>query len=213
MRGVIMDMDKDMLMGSYTAVDAIGKVIDKEAGYVNDPDDLGGETNYGVTIAVAKRHSNLWGQYDWDGDMRTMPRAFAIHVYKLGYWDSLRLDEVLQLSPLMADCMFDTAVNCGVGRAGEWLQRILNVLNRGGDAYPDIKVDGDVGPTTMRTLQAYHNFRGDGGIKVLLAAFICMKGHHYINISERRERNESFTYGWLSHRVFEDMNLYMDCID
>lgn len=208
-----MDSTHMLTLDQFTRDNAVLKVIDKEKGYVDDPDDLGGETNFGITKRVAELNKNLWSKYDWDGEMSTMPKAFAMDVYALRYWDSLELDTIRDLHPLLADSLFDCGVNCGVGRAAEWLQRLLNVNNNKGAHYPDIRVDGDIGPTTLRTLKAYYNVRGNEGIKVLLTALMCMKGYHYVNCSEARERNERFTYGWLHHRIFADMKLYMDLID
>ena len=46
----------------------IDEIIRKEGGYVNDPADSGGETNWGITVNRAR-------QSGYNGDMRTMPRS------------------------------------------------------------------------------------------------------------------------------------------
>jgi lysozyme family protein len=192
------------LMEPY-AVKAIESIIDVEGGYVDDPDDLGGETNYGITKRVAKKFERLWERFEWDGDMKTMPKAFAMEVYRLAYWDSLELDELSDYSEDLAYKLFDIGVNCGVSRAAEWFQRILNVNNRQGEIYADITTDGDIGPATLRAFSLFHNARGDHGLDVLTVALTCMQGYHYINICEKRERNETFAFGWLDNRVFKEL--------
>jgi lysozyme family protein len=145
--------------------------------------------------------------------MKTMPIAFAREVYVTDYWNALELDAVIEYHPLLADALMDCGVNAGVGRASEWLQRLLNVNNNKQEHYKDIRVDGDIGPATLRALKGFYNVRGDRGVKVLLAGLLCLKGNHYIECTEKREKNETFAYGWLDHRIFKDMNTYMDLID
>ena len=61
----------------------IDEIIRKEGGYVNDPADSGGETNWGITVNRAR-------QSGYNGDMRTMPRSVAEQIYAEDYWDSVR---------------------------------------------------------------------------------------------------------------------------
>lgn len=197
----------------FTREAAVDKVIDKEKGYVDNPRDLGGETNLGITIYWRDKFKDRWAEFNWDGDMKTLPRSFAIMVYTERFWNTMELDSINELNPLLADALFDAGVNCGVPRVSEWFQRLLNIFNNRQQHYPDIVADGDIGPATLRAVKSYHNVRGDEGIKVLLSSLICFKGYHYVNISERREDNEEFTYGWMRARAFEEMNHYMDLID
>lgn len=81
-----------------------------EGGYVNHPNDPGGETNWGITAAVARSNG-------YTGPIKEMPQEFAEKVYKLKYWDTCNCDG---LSQEFATAVFDTAVNCGVSRARSW---------------------------------------------------------------------------------------------
>lgn len=102
---------------------SIDAVVKLEGGYVNHPSDTGGETNYGITVAVANKHkTNLVKLFNWNGKMRDLTIPMARHIYKVDYWDKLKLDQVFELSPIVADKMFEQAVNVGVGRTGKWLQ-------------------------------------------------------------------------------------------
>lgn len=172
----------------------IGKVLGHEGGYVNDPRDSGGETNWGVTVAVARA-------FGYTGPMASMTRDQACAIYKARYWDALRLDDVAALSEQVAGELFDTAVNQGTGRAGEYLQRALNVLNNGAALYQDIEVDGRVGPITVACLREFLARRGQLGVVVMLRALNCLQGAFYINLAETRPKDEAFVFGWLSNRV------------
>lgn len=172
----------------------IDKIIEIEGGYVDDPSDSGGETNYGVTIAVARK-------YGYEGDMKDLPRDLAFKIYSDKYWDALKLDDVCELSPGIARELADTGINMGVGRAGKFLQRSLNSLNNGGSYYPDIAVDGMVGKRTIVALTSFLDLRGNEGKTVLLNMLNCLQGEFYISLAERREKDEKFVYGWFKHRV------------
>src|SRR5690606_6723661 len=108
-------------------------------GYVNHPDDPGGETNFGVTRKVALENG-------YAGPMRDIPYTKVLDIYRRRYWDDLQGDEIPDQE--IAEELFDTGVNCGMAVVKRFLQRTLNVLNAKGTKYPDLVVDGVVGPRT-----------------------------------------------------------------
>lgn len=173
---------------------AFERLILVEGGYSDDPADLGGKTKYGITEAVARANGYLH-------DVRDLTREQAKAIYKSQYWNTLSLDKVAAMAPTIAEEMFDTAVNCGVGKAGEFLQRALNAFNREQKDYPDLKVDGNTGPMTVSALHTFLLRRGLEGERVLHRALNALQGSRYIEISEARQKNEAFTYGWFLHRV------------
>lgn len=173
---------------------ALTRVLGAEGGYSDHADDLGGRTNFGITEAVARTNG-------FTGPMQELTREQAAAIYKAQYWNTLRLDQVAAMAATVAEELFDTAVNVGVGKAGEFLQRALNAFNRDQKDYPDVKVDGVVGPMTISALHAYLRKRGETGEQVLHRALNALQGARYIEISEARRENESFTYGWFLHRV------------
>ena len=179
---------------SNLKIEIIRGIINREGGYVNDPSDSGGETNFGITKDVARANG-------YKGKMRKLSRSTAFDIYVKRYWDALNLDEVELVSPAVAEEMADTAVNMGVGRAGRFLQRSLNVFNNRGRDWHDLKVDGKIGRSTMRALKAYLHRRGVPGEKVLLRALNALQGAKYIELAERYEKNERFAFGWLATRV------------
>ena len=79
-----------------------------EGGYVNNPNDPGGETNYGIS---KKAHPEL--------DIKNLTPNQAYKVYEESYWKPAGC-ESLPLCEAVA--VFDTAVNCGVSRAKTWLR-------------------------------------------------------------------------------------------
>lgn len=165
-----------------------------EGGYVNDPRDSGGKTNHGITRAVARAHGYL-------GDMRDLPKVRAREIAKVQYWDILRLDDVAPLSAAIAADMFDTGFNAGQATVVRFLQRTLNAANRLQADYADILADGLMGFMTIAALRAFLQKRGRDGETVMLRALNSLQGAYYIDLAERREKDEAFVFGWLLNRV------------
>ena len=96
-----------------------------EAGYVNDPNDTGGETKYGIS---KRQYPNL--------DIANLTKEDASEIYKRDYWDKCRCDEIPEFMRL---AVFDTAVNCGVVKAIMLLQEVINEI-----------IDGIIGKKTIK---------------------------------------------------------------
>lgn len=172
----------------------IDKILANEQGYVDHPDDKGGPTNWGITVATARRNG-------YQGDMRDLPVGLAREIYRKRYIVEPGFDLVAQVDPAIAAELIDTGVNMGPARAAEFLQRALNALNKQGSHYADIFPDGNVGPATVDALKAFLRYRGADGRKVILAALNCLQGVRYLEIAENNPKQESFVFGWLLHRV------------
>ena len=172
----------------------IDDLIRREGGYSNHPADRGGPTNWGITEQVAR----AWGYL---GDMKALPRSAAVTIYKNRYWSGPKFDQVAAICPAIGDELFDTGINMGVATAGKFLQRALNVLNRGASDYPDIGTDGAVGPMTLHALEGFMKKRGAAGGEVLRKALDGLQCARYVEIAEGNPSQESFAYGWLANRV------------
>lgn len=169
----------------------VDEIIEREGGYVNSPDDSGGETNFGITVSLARR-------YGYTGEMRSLPRSTAVEIYRAEFWDKLKCDFIFDISPQVCAEVIDTGVNMGAHFAIVSLQRSLNVLNRATKLYLDLKVDGKIGPITLSSLEAYCLRRSP---LILVRALDCLQGARYIELAERKEKDEEHVYGWLSNRV------------
>lgn len=186
----------------------IARSIKVEAGYVNNPNDKGGETNHGITAATAAEFkADLVRLFSWDGTMKNLTTDMAWWIYKTGWWDRLYLDEIFKIHPFLADRLFDFGINAGRTAAVTGLQRILNVMNRGQQDYADIIQDGAMGKGTLAALNSYIAKRGKVGILNLLQLLIDRQGWYYVEISEKRELNEEFMTGWVT-RVREANEFY-----
>jgi len=172
----------------------IDETIGHEGGYSNHPSDRGGETMWGITEAVARK-------YGYAGAMRDLPRSTAVAIYRKEYAIKPGFVAVAEIMPAVGAELFDSGVNLGPAWPSTWLQRCLNAFNRQGKLYPDIAVDGRIGPGTLGALKAYRAARGAEAERVLLTALNCLQGDRYIDLSEKRGANEDFTFGWIARRV------------
>lgn len=174
--------------------DIIDEILEKEGGYVNDSDDRGGETNFGVTKATAR-------EYGFEGDMKDLQEAMARAIYYSRYISKPNFNMVYDTDKALGDAVILFGVHSGQNRAGRMLQRLLNVLNDGGRWYSDLVVDGKVGPKTITSLKQYIEVRGLSGRKLIYDAYKAMVASFYIELAEKDSSQEKFLYGWLK-RVY-----------
>lgn len=177
-----------------TIEEIINDIIKVEGGYSNDPSDSGGETMYGITVAVARKHG-------YTGDMKKLPKKKAFDIYYTSYVVEPGFDAIAKIDPEIAAELVDTGVNMGTAVAGKFLQQALNAFNDGGSKYPDLAVDGVVGKASVSALEAFLKQRGAEGRGVLLTALNSLQAARYIMLAEMRPQNERFVYGWIKNRV------------
>ena len=121
------------------------EIVAREGGFVNDPDDPGGATNFGVTIHTMRR---LGLDLTGDGivgvaDVRSLSREQAVDIFITHYFQRPRIAE---MPGALQPSLFDMYVNAG-GNAVKILQRLLR------DMGFDIGVDGAIGPQTIGAAQ------------------------------------------------------------
>ncbi|MCW8965193.1 MAG: hypothetical protein OQK82_00690 [Candidatus Pacearchaeota archaeon] len=172
----------------------INGIIDREGDFVNNPNDSGGPTRWGITQQVARENNYI-------GPMERLPKHLAFSIYEKRYWAPLNLDAIEKLSTPITQELADTAANQGVNRAARFLQRALNVLNNKATQWPDLVVDGQLGDKTIEALKKYLFIRGIAGEVVLFNMLNSLQGAFYIELAERREKDEEFIFGWFTGRV------------
>lgn len=158
------------------------KLILIEGGYVNDSYDSGGETKYGITKNTARKNGYM-------GSMKDLPLSVAKDVYKKNYWDINKLDEINNEN--IQEEIFDTGVNCGTSTAIKFIQKAFNILSPGSP----LTIDGKIG---KNTLNAINNYKYPNRLLKLANAY---QVKHYLEITEKNEKNEKFIFGWLDNRV------------
>lgn len=123
-----------------TNEDIINRVLGYEGGFVNNPADKGGPTNFGITASELGRKLNLNGPATID-QVRSMTRQQAIDIYTSDYISVPHFDQIEDGNLRMV--VVDSGVLHGTGRAAKWLQQALGVT-----------VDGSLGQQTFAALAA-----------------------------------------------------------
>jgi len=93
------------------------RLIGHEGGYVNNPNDPGGETNWGIS---KRAYPNI--------DVKALTRDGAKVIYRRDFWDRLKADG---FHDGVAYQLFDFAVNSGIETAVRYLQRAVGVADDG----------------------------------------------------------------------------------
>jgi lysozyme family protein len=109
-----------------------------EGGFVDNPADPGGATNFGITLRTLEA---FLGEPVTVDDVRNMTVDTATAIYGANYWNAMRCSA---LPPGVDMALFDFGVNSGIGRAVRTLQRIVSVAQ-----------DGSVGPATIGAVQEW----------------------------------------------------------
>lgn len=157
-------------------------LLKNEGGYVNDPDDSGGETYKGIS-------RNNWP--DWNGwayideckKLDSFPKNIpnkwidskVKEFYFNKFWKPLKTDNFT--NELLILHLFDFAVNAGIGIAIKTLQKAVNV-----------NIDGSIG---KQTIEAVNNDLQ------IVEKYIAQRIEHYNNIIEKRPSSIKYLKGWI----------------
>ncbi len=170
-------------------------IIDVEGGYVDNKDDSGGETKYGVTEKVARAKG-------YKGHMSELPITFAQDLYVTEYYLAPKFNLVAEVSETLAKEMMDSGVNVGYRTPIKWFQRLLNVSNCKQKYYKDIEVDGYLGNKSIGAYTALCKRRGElEAERYIFNGLNSFQQVYYVELAERREKDETFVYGQIVNRV------------
>ena len=154
---------------------AISFTLRWEGGYVNDPADPGGETNFGIS---KRSYPDL--------DIASLTEEQAREIYRRDYWDKVCGSD---LPALTAIVVFDWAVHSGPALASRALQRSVG-------ANPD----GVIGPRTLESV-----YRRVGGSPFadsdLAAALVMKRGETIARLVSRRPTHLRFMAGWMKRML------------
>lgn len=150
----------------------------------NDPDDPGGDTDYGISLRYLKSTGQR-GDINGDGvvdelDIRSLTPEIATDFYLKDFWLPSRCSK---LPPMIALAVFDGAVNTGVRTTARLLQHAARV-----------KVDGIIGPKTLATIHRLDN-------KQLLKEFLGWRALYYRDIALANSSLSKYLRGWYN-RLF-----------
>ena len=155
---------------------SVAMILEKEGGYVNDPNDPGGRTNHGITARTyADFHEKPLDEVK-DEEIKGLSEEDAKEIYRAKYWTAARCDDL----PAGVDlCVFDFAVNAGVRTSIKLLQELVHVT-----------ADGSVGPITVAAANTCD-------AKDVIARFADRRLAYYKSLSTFK----NFGKGWTSRTL------------
>jgi len=169
------------------------QIVGREGGFVNDPNDPGGATNFGVTIHTMRRLGlDLTGDGRvTEADVRALTRQQAVDIFVNHYYHRPRIDA---LPAVLQPSVFDMYVNAGAN-AVRILQRLLNQMGQ------QVTVDGMIGPQTARATAAAASAAPDH----IADAYGIARRDYYYAIADRRpasrryaRRRDGGKGGWIT---------------
>ncbi|MEP1766489.1 MAG: holin-associated N-acetylmuramidase [Sulfitobacter sp.] len=155
-------------------------IVAREGGYVNDPDDPGGATKFGVTIHTMRR---LGLDLDRDGhvtaaDVRRLTRKQAVDIFLEHYYDR---PLIAQLPQSLQATVFDMYVNSG-GNAVKILQRLLVEMGY------RVSVDGALGPQSLGAVRAAY----DVSPQEMVNAYGIARRNYYFRLADGRVASRKY---------------------
>jgi len=175
------------IMASFE--NALTKTLRNEGGYVNDPDDPGGETYKGVArnlhsswegwsiVDSSKRQTGFPANLEHNEDLQDKVKLF----YKTKFWDRILGDQITDEHVGFA--IFDFGVNAGISTSAALAQQVV-----------DVNSDGVVGPTTINAINAMNP-------EHFIASFTIAKIVRYVAIVNKRPTSRKFFFGWISRAI------------
>lgn len=156
------------------------QIVGREGGFVNDPDDPGGATNFGVTIHTMR---TLGIDLDRDGvvtvsDVRALTKDQATEIFEKHYFEK---PLIALLPPVLHATVFDMYVNAG-SNAVKILQRLLRDMGH------TIAVDGALGPQSIAAAQAAYL----DAPHHLADAYGIARRNYYFRIADRRAASRKY---------------------
>lgn len=167
--------------------EAINYVLENEGGYVSNPNDTGGATNFGITIPMLTSYRKRQVNY---GDIQALSLAEAKLIYQSFFWDRLRISGLPQA---IATAILDTAINQGQATAVKLAQHAIG---------PSILPDGIVGPDTLNALDK-------ASPEMFIYSYVGLLQDRYSDFCINATNQIVFLKGWLrrSRRLFTLLDL------
>lgn len=160
--------------------DIAKEIIAREGGYVNDPDDPGGATKYGVTIHTLRRLNmdlDRNGRVD-AADVKQLTRDDAQQVFIQHYFQKPKIS---QLPQVLQASVFDMYVNSG-SNAVKILQQLLCDMGQ------EIEVDGGIGPQTIHAAKISGQIAPDH----IADAYGIARRNYYYRLADARPKSRKY---------------------
>lgn len=160
---------------------AVQILLRHEGGYVCNPKDPGGATNFGITIPTLAKYRGVDITTLSATDIQGLQQSEAIAIYHSMWWEKMLLDQVQ--SQQVATVMLDQGVLFGASVVVERIQGLVGVA-----------ADGEMGPNSVTYINKVPNGQ-------YLAFQLIRSCSHRDIITAQANNEEEFLGGWID-RLF-----------
>lgn len=171
--------------------ESIQHILDIEGGFVNDPDDRGGATKWGITLSFYKTHIDSSATIE---DIRDLTRSEAKEIYRNYFWNPAKFavgGKTYSDLPVGVDSfVLSMAINMGWRQAHTLLQKAIVAAGE------DVTIDGWLGPESINGASSVHTKRLIEKLGVKASVF-------YAQIVLGDRSQQKFLEGWM-HRAFSE---------
>lgn len=166
---------------------ALAQVLAHEGGFVDDPADSGGATNWGISLRLLRELPQ--GDLDGNGkidsqDIRCLTREQAGEFYRIHWWERYGYQDFPEAIGIK---VFDLAVNMGPRPAHRLLQRAVRACGE------QVVEDGILGPQSRQACARVTSITTE----VLLAALRSEAAGYYRALCIQHPHLSRFRRGWL----------------
>lgn len=145
-----------------------------EKGFSDDPDDRGGATKDGVTLATFRQ---FYGESMTVEDLKNMTQEQWNHIMKTGFWDKCKADSID--CQCVAEIIADWCVNSGLSG----LRRVQEIVGA--------KPDGIAGPITLSLINS-------SDPQILFDRIRKAREQWYRKIVQKNPKQKKFLNGWMN---------------
>jgi len=164
-------------------IPAVEVILDHEGGFVDNPADPGGATNYGITARVLGDWRGL-GRAATPDEVKAMPPEEAVAIYRKRYWQYSAIQD-----QACATKVFDCAVNMGPHQAHILAQQAANAIGTA------IAVDGILGEQSLAAINACDP-------QEYLNSLCHQQMAFYQNLVDRKPQLAVFRKGWMERAAW-----------
>jgi lysozyme family protein len=170
---------------------AFDTLIEHEGGFINDPVDAGGATNYGISL----RFYQLIKPDATKQDIENLELEDAKEIYYNQWWTKYNYDNIKHFG--LAEKLLDFSVNMGPSQAHILLQKAVNAFC----GYNRLAVDGLIGPNTISACNSItdkNHHMSEENAKGLINYFVLLACAFYLELTEQEPENYRFLKGWIN---------------
>lgn len=171
---------------------AIETVLRHEGKFVDNPNDPGGATKYGISlrwlISLGQINGHLVGDIDGDGDVdiddiRSLDIDQTMLLYRQRWWEKYGYDRIID--QWAATKVLDMSVNMGSRQAHLLVQRALSAAEQ------PVAVDGVFGPASLAAVNSADRQLFKGALRATQAGF-------YWHLIQVKPSLREFEAGWMN---------------